>query len=164
MYPLSLQELRSDNTAYTFRSIYNLIIFNLLWSIVKRSKELSKLQCFWDFYILSHKFKEKTIFFSRTPLLRTPAITRVSPIITRRELLYSPRDLLSNLTGRLVTKNILVCATPLVVMERRFENRSSQLLFTRSLSAQATKLVHFNLGVLLRKRIAKSRTHFLSNG
>ena len=55
------------------RSIYNLIIFNLLRSIVKRSKELSKLQCFWDFYIL---FKEKTIFFSRTPpislsLLRT---------------------------------------------------------------------------------------------
>ena len=34
------------------RSIYNLIIFNLLRSIVKRSKELSKLQCFWDFYIL----------------------------------------------------------------------------------------------------------------
>ena len=82
MYPLSLQELRSDNTAYAFRSIYNLIIFNLLWSIVKRSKELSKLQRFWDFYILSHKFKEKTILFSRTPLLRTPAITRVSPIIT----------------------------------------------------------------------------------
>ena len=85
MYPLSLQELRSDNTAYAFRSIYNLIIFNLLWSIVKKSKELSKLQRFWDFYILSHKFKEKTIFFSRTPLLRTPTITRVSPIITRRE-------------------------------------------------------------------------------
>ena len=70
MYPLSLQELRSDNTAYAFRSIYNLIIFNRLWSIVKKSKELSKLQRFWDFYILSHKFKEKTIFFSRTPLLR----------------------------------------------------------------------------------------------
>ena len=58
------------------RSIYNLIIFNLLRSIVKRSKELSKLQCFWDFYILFDKFKEKTIFFSRTlPLLRTLAIT-----------------------------------------------------------------------------------------
>ena len=157
MYPLSLQELRSDNTAYAFRSIYNLIIFNRLWSIVKKSKELSKLQRFWHFYILSHKFKEKTIFFSRTPLLRgCPQL--------QRELLYSPRDLLSNLTGRLVTKNILVCATPLVVMERRFENRSSQLLFTRSLSAQATKLVHFNFGVLLRKRIAKSRTHFSSNG
>ena len=59
-----------------FRSIYNLIIFNLLRSIVKRSKELSKLQCLWDFYILFDKFKEKTIFFSRTPpislsLLRT---------------------------------------------------------------------------------------------
>ena len=35
-----------------FRSIYNLIIFNLLRYTVKRSKELSKLQCFWDFYIL----------------------------------------------------------------------------------------------------------------
>ena len=39
MYPLSLQKLGSDNTAY-LESIYNLIIFNLLWSIVKRSKEL----------------------------------------------------------------------------------------------------------------------------
>ena len=57
------------------RSIYNLIIFNLLRSIVKRSKELSKLQCFWDFYILFDKFKEKTILFSRRyyglSLLRT---------------------------------------------------------------------------------------------
>ena len=57
------------------RSIYNLIIFNLLRSIVKRSKELSKLQCFWDFYILFDKFKEKTILFSRLyyglSLLRT---------------------------------------------------------------------------------------------
>ena len=66
MYSLSLQELGSDNTAYVFRSIYN-----PLWSIVKRSKELWKLQCLWDFYILFHKFKRKFFFFSRTPLLRT---------------------------------------------------------------------------------------------
>ena len=59
MYPLSLQELGSDNTAYVFRSIYNLIIFNLLWSIVKRSEELSTLQCLWDFNILFQKFKRK---------------------------------------------------------------------------------------------------------
>ena len=45
-----------------FRSIYK-SYYLLLWSIVKRSKELSKLQCLWDFYILFHKFKEKTIFF-----------------------------------------------------------------------------------------------------
>ena len=67
MYPLSLQELGSDNTAYVFRSI------------VERNKELSKLQCFWDFNILLHKFKEKTIFLSRTPLLRTLAITDTKP-------------------------------------------------------------------------------------
>ena len=67
MYPLSLQELGSDNTAYIFRSIYNLLIFNLLWFIVKRSKELSKLQCLWDFYILFHKFKRKKFFFSLVP-------------------------------------------------------------------------------------------------
>ena len=67
MYSLSLQELGSDNTAYVFRSIYN-----PLWSIVKRSKELSKLQCFWDFYILFHKFRlgENNFF-----LLSYPAIT-----------------------------------------------------------------------------------------
>ena len=45
MYPLSLQELRSDNTAY----LDLFAIFNLLWSIqlhvLKRSRELSKLQC-----------------------------------------------------------------------------------------------------------------------
>ena len=70
MYPLSLQELGSDNTAYVFRSIYNIIIFNLLWPVVKRNKELSKLQSLWDFNILLHKFKEKTIFF-----LSYPAIT-----------------------------------------------------------------------------------------
>ena len=70
MYPLSLQELGSDNTAYIFRSIYNLLIFNLLWFIVKRSKELSKLQCLWDFYILFHKLKRKQFFF-----LSYPAIT-----------------------------------------------------------------------------------------
>ena len=75
MYPLSLQELGSDNIAYIFRSIYNLLTFNLLWFIVKRSKELSKLQCLWDFYILFHKLKRKQFFFSRTPLLRTLAIT-----------------------------------------------------------------------------------------
>ena len=65
MYSLSLQELGSDNTAYVFRSIYN-----PLWSIVKRSKELWKLQCLWDFYILFHKFKRKYFFF-----LSYPAIT-----------------------------------------------------------------------------------------
>ena len=35
----------------------------LLWSIVKRSKELSKLQCFWDFYILFQSLKGKQLFF-----------------------------------------------------------------------------------------------------
>ena len=70
MYPLSLQELGSDNTAYLHLSD-NLIIFNLLWSIVKRSKELLKLQCFWDFYILFHKFKESTFFSLVLSLLRT---------------------------------------------------------------------------------------------
>ena len=35
MYPLSLQQLGSDNTAY-LGPIYNLIIFNILWSIVKK--------------------------------------------------------------------------------------------------------------------------------
>ena len=77
MYSLSLQELGSDNTAYLdlFRSSYNLIIFNLLWSIVKRSKELSKLQGLCDFSILFRKFIEKTNFFSSTQLLRTLAVT-----------------------------------------------------------------------------------------
>ena len=37
--------------------------------MVKKSKELSKLQCLWDFYLLLHKFKEKTFYFSY------PAIT-----------------------------------------------------------------------------------------
>ena len=32
---------------------------------------MSKLQCFCDFYMLFHKFKETPIFSSRTPLLRT---------------------------------------------------------------------------------------------
>ena len=50
-----------------YNTIYNRIIFNLLWSIVKRSKELSKLQCLWDFYILFHKLQEKTIFFLSYP-------------------------------------------------------------------------------------------------
>ena len=76
MYPLSLQELGSDNTAYLdlFTILLSLIFY---WSIVKRSKELSKLQYLWDFYILFHKFKRKQFFFSLVPryyglsLLRT---------------------------------------------------------------------------------------------
>ena len=51
-HPLSLLELGSDNTAYLDLLIYN-FIFNLLWSIVKRSKELLKLQYFWDLHIIS---------------------------------------------------------------------------------------------------------------
>ena len=76
MYPLSLQELGSDNTAYVFRSIYNLIILNLLWSIVKRSKELSKLHASGTFTYYFISIKENN-FFSLVPryyglsLLRT---------------------------------------------------------------------------------------------
>ena len=69
MYPLSLQELGSDNTAYVFRTIYNLIIFNLLRSIVKRSEELSTLQCLWDFNILFQKFKRKQFLFPSYPAI-----------------------------------------------------------------------------------------------
>ena len=62
MYPFSLLELGSDNTAYLDLLIYN-FIFNLLWSIVKRSKELSKLQCFWDLHIISQVSVKRNFFF-----------------------------------------------------------------------------------------------------
>ena len=72
MYPLSLQELGSDNTVY--------LDLNLLRSIVKRSKELSKLQGLWDFSILFRKFIEKTNFslvpsYYGLSLLRTLSLT-----------------------------------------------------------------------------------------
>ena len=67
MYHLSLQELGIDNTAQIIQ-IHLQSYYLLLWSIVKRSKELSKLQCFWDFYILFHKFRlGENNFFALIP-------------------------------------------------------------------------------------------------
>ena len=165
MYPLSLQELRSDNTAYVFRSIYNLIILNLLWSIAKRSKELSKLQCFWDFSRLSHKFKEKTIFFSRTPLLRTPAITdtksspRGCPQLLRESTVFS--------AGFAQQLNWQACDQKHPLFAQRLWSSWNGRLKTEVLNCCLPvhcQLKLRKLGVLLRQRIVKSRTHFSSNG
>ena len=71
-YPAITDAISSPAPIDRFRSIYN-----PLWSIVKRSKELSKLQCLWDFNILFHKFKRKQFLF-----ISYPAIT---------DTIYSPR-------------------------------------------------------------------------
>ena len=85
----------------------------------KRSKKNVETQCFWYFYILLHTFKEKTIFFSRTSLLRTLNLPPRASAITGVD---SPPAKLLSFGGTVDSKSSLVCHLKKTVL--KFQRRT----------------------------------------